>query len=722
MAPLEKHLTEHEHEQSQLLTNLLKYVKQGARTATGGRALSDNACALYWPHFVQSTRMLSELGNRVLTPFQFHHAFREPDQALQSVRHAVVKLVAPLILDPALPSGSLAREFAETRGIAFDATDFTVFRRMRRGKRCCAHPYVFPQANDEIPMYEQYVPEAIRLLYYAWHLVTRRLIDMYDPLDIGVDHASNGYIFINWLRFKESDRWPRWARLDPRQIDAQLYHFHGRLNLKPGLIPAKKSIPASSTRIEQRLFARETKNFVRLCEETDTFTYNPNDSNSLRHCTLVSPLYLRRKEYLFDGRWYAGRDSQGRRIDAAKPREGAHVTLEGNKTVKLARVESITFRPMQWLDGISLSDGERWFPENHEELIWVNRRHDIPAFTRPRILTNNNPACAPEFKVWLLTTDWMKLVETFFEDGRPGNMHRQCKSDYFRRLRDEHLTQLGRRCIEGFVSLDELSNKQLKHLYARAPHEYLAEHPESTDGTRWYTELIREASEARLRIPEVCRKLRVILPSVSKDVRTEPFFMPTAIRLFEKVALASFNVLDDSVENDFMLRNMLDFSTPAPLLLAWARMCRAVEQGSVSSQATRRSAKLWSPDEDFHLVLNYKSKPGRTSLTAWRKIEAETGRGREACRQRVGILNRQLKQILDWEQYEEHRIGGIREDEIRARRIVLLTGVYAAIKRHKERVSRSHPGVARVMAFSPERLLKHLPPSAYRHEFFHRLL
>ena len=301
-------------------------------------------------------------------------------------------------------------------------------------------------------------------------------------------------------------------------------------------------------------------------------------------------------------------------------------------------------------------------------------------------------------------------------------MAQQSKSDYFKGLRDNHLMQVGQRCIKDFLSLDELSNKQLKELMARARYEHLDDHPEFSDGTRWYHDVNSAVSQNRLRVPEVCRKLRVLIPEIQAEPFVEPFFLSPAVKLFETIAYASFGELDQAHLDDHMMRNMLTFAKPAPLILAWTRMCKEVMKGAVLPAGSRAPTALWTPEADLALMLHYKSKPGRTSKKDWEIIQDETYRTKDACSRRTSYLNQQLQDMLTWEQFHGLRVGATYGNEERARRAVLLIGVHLAIKRYKQRLTKSHPGVKNALAYHVGKLMRYPLPTSYNHRFFKQLL
>jgi hypothetical protein len=680
------------------------------------------------------------------------------------------RAVAPLLLSPHLPSGEAARELStrlrnalfttcwsveEKRNIrasvhSAEETDemlaeidnldnYLVFRRVQNCKMVRRYPFISPPSDPVLQAYEHYIPEHIRLLLHAWCICANRHNAPYDTHHVGVDWAANGHLFINWKRFANSHLWPRWAQLRPTQIDALLRRGAGKLNLTPGFVPKKKKLPPSAPPIEQAILDRELAAFVALCEATDAYVHDPEDPDSSDACTVINPAYLRSKEYLYDGRWYADRSSTGQLKKSARPTPIVALDSDGKSGKAYPYLQEVRFCPANWIEDVMNQKPDcLWLPESYEETVWVHIRSGVPAVRPPRCLRRSNPDCNPEFKVWTLATDWMKLVDNFFKDGGFGNVARQSKSAYFKGIRDDYLTQIGRSLIEDFVSLDALPRTKadiardgkdrgnvmtLRQLKQSVKHEHMKQHPAMPDGTRWYHDVVVAAAEKRLRIPEVARRLTIMVPELSPDpLENQFFFLPAATRLFEIVARASFGVLDEAYMDDFQMRHMLDFHAPAPVVLAWTRMCRAIAKGEFLAGRRNKTPKLWTPQEDLAIAMYYRTRPGRTSEEEWVKIESDTLRTRQACARRVSYLNNRLKKLLTWQQHHDLRVGAQDGNHANATRIVMLIGFFLACKKYNVRVKKSHPGLQRILNMDAARLTRMPLPPAYQNEYFYRFL
>ncbi len=759
---IRKQFTETEARKGTALAALISLLRKTPKACL----VTANACAIYLPRFFAT----AELAPGITLDAN----------DLAATRTTILDLVAPLRLDPFLPSGEAARELmvhlrgahyvtcwsaeenravqvsihsAETTqdqlALVEDLENYLVFRRVGTGEVTRMLPFIPPPYDLARTPTEYLIPERLRLVLTAWRLAAGRDREVYDTHKVGVDYATNGYLFINWMRFAESPYWPSWATLNPHTVDDQLRRLGGKLTLTPGMWLKKKKLPSHAPRIEQAMLDREMQKFVAACEATDAFVYDARDPACVNHCTMISPAYLRSKDFLNDGPWYVGRDNAGRM------RKGYENTLQPNErlpppVVNLQRkdgsvrafpkLREVTFRPADWLEDVLEENPDcLWLPESHEETVWVHMRGDVPAIRPPRCINSRNPDCSHEFKVWGVVADWFKITEKFFRDGSFGNVVEKPKSEYCKGLRDDYLAQVGQRLISGFVSLDALprtrqdvaratkdgrgSTMTLRDLKTHVSQEHLKMNPEASDGARWYHDEIMRATRERMRIPQLARTVSVLIPEVSpQPLPNQRFFMKDAIEVVDIVARASFNVLEEIDLNHHQMRQMLRFKRPAPVFLAWARMCKALIKGNMLPMERQKTPKLWSPGEDFGLVLCYRSRPGRMDNNAWRRVEEHTTRTQAACQRRVSYINETLKKMLPERKAHELRVGGITDNEARATRVVLLVGLRQAFKKYGLRLTKSHNGVRKIMDMSEDLLLRTPIPHNYATEYFYRFL
>lgn len=710
-ALLNLHLEAHD-ERVQRVHRILKIVTstRPVRQADGRLAL-DTAGILYWPAIERLPALLRGLCGLTV--------IGDEVPSVKDTRDSVERDLGPLLLNPRMSCGQIFTDYAyrerqfllEDLGEVpdvleqrlFDPSNYTVFRRVNMRDSALLRPFVPPPPPLEVRPFFASLPSALAALYAAWYALHTRHEDPFDGQEVGLDFVENGYMFINWRRFRNSRFWPSSVQLSGELVDEALRHLKGRLSLVNGMLPKVRHVRTKETPSQRRKREAELAYYYTLCQKTDAFNFNMDTPSQSDPATIIDPLYLRRKAHLFDGRWHMTRDAHGKlKVRTSRVKRTARQ--------RFANTYPVTFRPMDWLEKYTFTDEELWFPKDHEETIHIVSRKGQPFYTYPRLLSTKNPAGASDTRAWLAAVDSLKLVENFFEDGSMGNVQEQSRGDYLRKIRDEHLYELGHHIIKNFAFPDH-NSREFQRLKVKAAQTH-------EEGTRWYYEVLKEHTN-RLRIHDVRRILEVNIPEFKQEPYKEHFWSRTAIDVFHKFAMASAGMVDpEDADSPVFLQYLKHLSKPAPYLLAWTLFCRRTELPMKMSPSDDRS-RHWTPDEDLFLIKSYSILP-RLKKEAWRNICMQLERNKPPCHARIKKLNTMLQRALVPMAFNTYKVGTIRGDELKAKRVVMLMGVVKVLQQNGERMTNhSHPAVAAIMALTNSQLANMPLPPRYDHPLFH---
>lgn len=710
-------------EQAQQLKRLTTYVVNQSHIVGTGRAFNADICLIYWPDIDVNSRCSSHIASKTGCP--------KPPESTRSfsrfLRQHVEDLLGPLVV----PVGEYHFDlYANSQGLVdadpayralTDPMNYTAFVRLRQDRHAFVRALLTPPLEGRVRPWMKELPDAVTLLFHAWTmLVQRNAVDPFASSDRGISFLSDGRLFVHWQRFLESGHCPlRSKDLHPDIIYKTLMQLKRPFSINKGVIARNLGAPKNTLRGLDPNSPRSLNDYQKALRASGMCA-TPTSLKSF--CTVVDPIFLYRKEKLFDGRaYYQHRQRTKKSFIMSQERRRV-----GAPPLRPAKLHTFEFKPSLYLDEPpklkELADVHQWFDPEHTETVYAIRRSKQLLFARPALISAKNPACRGDLEAWLRAMDSLRQITTFEETGQIESVAAMSRSEYYKALTAEHMETTAAAHIEDFISGDKVSGRKMKAALRRAEAEEHRRNPELSTSTayakNWYNRMVVEAAKQFVDEGSVRRVAMVQLP-YKEDIANVTFFTPAALRTFEKFGLGSFGVIDVAYESTPLAPLFSSRAIPAPYLLAWARFCLDVQKRDVIACAPgEESVSRWTPAEDLILFTRYHSRP-RMKPAEWKELLSMLpARSKQTCATRINLLNKTLRQVLFPQQLAAQKAGDKACDPVAALRSVLIVG---ATKRAKSRGIRlnKHTTFARdIMALDDSYFDKLHFPETYRAAMF----
>ena len=756
------------------LIPLMRFIQRASpKACSGGRITSKRMYALYWPHLLLHGSRVDWLctwafgGANTIVKRATRAGFKLSDLPspgiarqkwkLDRVREFIEnELLGPLLLDgndPYVRNDVLAYayrlpeeqqdEARDPRAHALlDLANYTVFRFIEPKRVCLARVFYPPPPWPEVSEWFKELPEALRLLYEAWFtLRTRSSLtneSPFSPEKMGVEYSRQGYVFVNWKRY-----WSHRAgtiahaagdlAILPDQVASALYNLKRWPVRNAMAYPVDTRIVYGAVSTPGYRFA-QVNAYVRECREISIGDFT--DPEKSDPCTFFDPLSIYDRLDAFNGyRYYRDKHQIAAKAQRAKLRRQLGVAR-----CVLPTVYEFTFTPSQYMPLLrnrGVPEFAPWFPTDHHEPIYAVKRDKKLCFSNPTLMRKSNPVCAGDIEVWFRVLDALNCIEHFQEDGTVGNVQERLRTDFWKQMRRDKLTEVLPLVFKDFASIDELSRRKLQKLNVRAGENYLASHPElerTIEPSMWVHAERAALAKRWLPLNSIRRVLDVVLPTGPEPVKTF-FYTPQSIAWFERAALASFGFLPDGITTGIM-DNVYTFTSAAPYLFAWTQFCKEMQVkgpsaavSRVNAHPTRASDKpdttisaydRWIPAEDYLLLRGYRLYPKMSIKEKKALLDALPRRSMGDILNRRSYLRRLLHKLLTPNRFETHAPGRVACTDTAARRATILIGCATVAPHINHKLHSMHPVVAEIFKFDPRALTEMEFPPRYTVEFYSR--
>lgn len=699
------------------LRRLGKYVINGKNVVHRGRLFDDTCCLLFWPD-LQAADTLARLRGYVYSPermaqddAQLARDFSgDQHEERMRARLRFLKLETEHLLGPLLlPSDcsqtdALISSFAAMHGavhrhdpmgeLLLDPTNYTVFRRVTFDEVSLMRTRIPLVELPPVATALKDVPDVLVLLYTAWKTLYQRQQEPFDSQDVGLDWARNGYVFVNWERFRRSRFWPRTIAIEAHKIDDAIMKLPTFCNVNRALLKrdldSTRVPPPNTSRLDYEV--RSLSLYLELCIKTEAFNYTPGDVDP---ATLFDPLVLRGKPNIFDGRWHWRRKERAR-VRQAEIRQAKKdgVTLPSARGTKVYR---LVFKPLDYLKDLP-PEFPLWFPRDHEDIVYAIRRKRELCFTNPPALGQATPA---EHELWKRVMDSVKLVETIYETdkGTVVDIRKQCRSKFFSQAKDEHLERFIQIAAQEALSFNKNTTAIVAAAKTKAAREFQQRTGMPTE--MWYHHGVLPDAVAKIVNEDTYRRIaNVVLPDQpEKGEQARHFFTPEMITVMDKFARAA-TLQQMKPYNPDLEVVMTNAVGPTPYILAWARFCHLMnttDMKTLHQPGKVHGRRRWSPADDVVLLARYRKYP-TLSPKEWKALLAEfPERDKASCRNRVAAIRKMVERGVAKSTAERLRIGFKASDAETAYRLVFLYG-YIAEKRTSPDFRKALPSAGRILS------------------------
>jgi hypothetical protein len=715
------------------LKKLLRYVKNSKNTPLTGRFYNDTMGMIYWPHVFANKRFLDYFADIVLPRNQMeaeahklcpvHHVRKHNDFITwlqQRTRMFTEHLLGSLLVPAATPPGVVCMEYAAAHGEPSEPmhnrANYTTFRRLTITDKALARVLQTPDTRYELAVHE--LPDPLRLIHHAWKALTQRATNAYDPTQVGIEYTHTGCMFINWDIFRVSSRWPKEVGCSAASAMLDIEKLSSSHTLRNGM--ATRDLDPTVDRIGRFRTRVYKSDYVRQAMSTDLFVApTADDSDYIPSATVIDPLYLVKRQHLFDGTWHY--QQRSKQLNAKRRSRVSRDSPEAEATAT-TKVYSFMFKPVDHLkDIITEHQLALWFDPNHEERVYGIRRKKAMLFTRPELLGQARQDCPAEVEVWLRAVDSLKLVESYRDDGAVGNIQEQLRSEFYKQARQEHLNEIGPQVLEHFVSYELLSKDE--QYQVREAAKRLHRDRSGDEGAvpgRWWLDKTAQLAREFVKADTIRRIVNVTLPG-ERSVSTQHFYTPEAIKLFQTFTQGAMGSPSGDVAPDsHMERATMNQLAPTPYLLAWTRFCLGM-QGKANSFAIKEEHQRWTPAEDIVLAQHIHINQPRMSRTQWGKLLAALpARNESACRYRARTVNLLLAKGLTAAQRAKYRMGNVelKTDQAMARKTIFIYGYLMYYQRSGRKLLRTLPGVRNILKLTGPQLERLPLPTSYAGDFF----
>jgi hypothetical protein len=363
------------------LLAVLRLVQRRAGQLLSGCLKLNATAVIFWPHLLSRPELLQAADAEMFAPLDLAVPPLSPAEWTARFQQHLTFLVQHLTLCPEAaeyrPLKELYRHAYLEPGVpespAFaDDRNYLAFRLIRQADDVARRVVVAPSLSREQVFAESSsTPGALLALYAAWNAITRRAVDPFDPLVVGIDYVSTGHLLINWELFSQSRFWPQEVQTaqDDREAimvteDQQRLSGHGRkgppIRCLRGVLPPPRDLPEHFRHLpwaasvsagiidvdlqhSQLHFGQEQPTVsAALCRELPFFSVNAHGHAPV--ITLIDPLVLTNPR-LFNPRWHARHHY--RRVLANQRRA---TTTSAAPPVSRSRVYTLQFRPADYLE------------------------------------------------------------------------------------------------------------------------------------------------------------------------------------------------------------------------------------------------------------------------------------------------------------------------------------------------------------------------------------
>lgn len=714
-------------EEREALRVFLKYFPKGISDKANGRFAPKYYGILFHPDFGPASRRSTVWVGRFWpesTRQQARRAARIPSDGpafrswhTKALKRRVERVLGNLLIPTTVPGGAdwvmyrsrqdgyLPGDPAplsdERRTALDDPTNYTFFRRPRHNERTLNRLLVPPPDLDTFQEHEPGLPPEICCLYRAWRTIYRRAIHPIDPLETGLEWTDSGYIFVNWRRFLKSPYAPA-AQITPEEVAATLRGGRkgGQYRLKLSAFPEPENF-------------RNLNMATRVVDLTSLGEYEDP-------CSLIDPLYLSERTNLFTSPFHKARTERARRTQARSQERRVQNELDTAQGLvdpdgRTVKVYPFPYTPYEHVPRV-FADFEKplSFHAKQNEVAYAIQYRKELFFRPPTIapITKDSPQC--EKDAWQKAMATFRINEHFTKTGEIGAVKARPYEEVAKELCDAELELTAAKEIENFLSLDELSNAELKRMRRLTAKRYGEDPEHAAEGERWYYDKVRALARRTLPVSAVCRSARVIIPEIRDEQTGRP--VPTMAKFFSRQAL----------------KRVQQVAGDAPYLYAWATYClKAHAVGITFAAQPQDNTKQghWTPQEDLILLQQYRAYP-RMKKPEKAALLTELPRYNwDGIVRRARQLNSMLADVLMPSQMHRFTVGKLWFPETQSdverlhaiKQLLVVIGIASYRRYLGEPLRRGLTSVAKALTLEPKVLSNLVLPHTYRSDHFERV-
>lgn len=588
------------------------------------------------------------------------------------------------------------------RALLDDPTNYTFFRRPRHGERTLNRLLVPPPSLEVFQGQEPGLPPEIACLYRAWRTLYRRAIHPFDPISVGLEWTDSGFIFVNWRRFLRSPYAPA-ASITPEEVAHILKGGKkgGEYRLKLSAFPEPENY-------------RNLNMATRIIDHTSLGEYEDP-------CSLIDPLYLTDRANLFEAPFHKARTIRARRTQSRSHErrvENEMAIAQGlvDPEVRTIKVYPFPYLPFEHVPHI-FSTFERLpnFNTDQKEIAYAILYKGELYFRPPTLVPLTASSAKCEVDAWQKAMSTFRIVEHFTKTGEIGDVKARPYDEVAKELCDAELELTAAKELEHFVSLNQLSNAELKRVRRLTAKRYGEDSEYAAEGERWYYDKVKALARRQLPVSAVCRSARVIIPEIRDPDTGRP--VPKTAKFFSRQAL----------------KRVQQVAADAPYLYAWATYCLKAHAVGITFAAQKDDPTKqghWTPKEDLVLLQAYHAYPRMEKADKAALLTELPRYNWDGVVRRARQLNSLLNEVLSAAQMHRFTVGRFwfeeaQRDPVQRLRIIkqLLTIIGVASYRRYlgEPLRRNLTPVAKALTLSDKSLDALAIPNTYRSDHFEKV-